>query len=68
MAEREAIGLIETISIAVGVRITDEMAKVAPVEILEATAARERKRSKKSGFSNSLRNRSVSRPSVMGSS
>jgi microcompartment protein CcmL/EutN len=38
LAEREAIGLIETISIAVGVRITDEMAKTAPVEILEATA------------------------------
>jgi microcompartment protein CcmL/EutN len=36
--EREAIGLIETISIAVGVKITDEMAKTAPVEILEATA------------------------------
>jgi microcompartment protein CcmL/EutN len=35
--EREAIGLIETISIAVGVRITDEMVKTAPVEILEAT-------------------------------
>ena len=38
MPEREAIGLIETISIAVGVKITDEMAKTAPVEILEATA------------------------------
>jgi microcompartment protein CcmL/EutN len=38
VAEREAIGLIETISIAVGVSITDEMAKTAPVEILEATA------------------------------
>jgi microcompartment protein CcmL/EutN len=35
---REAIGLIETISIAVGVRVTDEMAKSAPIEILEATA------------------------------
>lgn len=35
---REAIGLIETISVAVGVRIADEMAKKAPVEILEATA------------------------------
>jgi microcompartment protein CcmL/EutN len=35
---REAIGLIETISIAVGVRITDEMAKAAPIEILESTA------------------------------
>jgi microcompartment protein CcmL/EutN len=38
VAEREAIGLIETISIAVGIRITDEMVKTAPVEILEATA------------------------------
>ena len=38
MPIREAIGLIETISIAVGVRVTDEMAKTAPVEILEATA------------------------------
>lgn len=38
MAEREAIGLIETISIAVGVGVTDEMVKTAPVEILEATA------------------------------
>ena len=38
MAEREAIALIETISIAVGIRITDEMVKTAPVEILEATA------------------------------
>jgi len=35
---REAIGLVETISIAVGVRVTDEMAKAAPVEILESTA------------------------------
>jgi microcompartment protein CcmL/EutN len=35
---REAIGLIETISIAVGIAITDEMAKTADVEILEATA------------------------------
>jgi len=35
---REAIGLIETISVAVGVRITDEMAKSAPVEVLESTA------------------------------
>lgn len=38
MPIREAIGLVETISIAVGVRVTDEMAKTAPVEILEATA------------------------------
>jgi microcompartment protein CcmL/EutN len=38
LPQREAIGLIETISIAVGVMITDEMAKTAPVEILEATA------------------------------
>jgi microcompartment protein CcmL/EutN len=36
--EREAIGLVETISIAVGVRITDEMVKAAPVEVLESTA------------------------------
>lgn len=35
---REAIGLIETISIAVGVKITDEMAKTAAVEVLESTA------------------------------
>ncbi len=35
---REAIALIETISVAVGVRIADEMAKAAPVEILDATA------------------------------
>lgn len=34
---REAIGLIETISVAVGVQIADEMVKTAPVEILEAT-------------------------------
>jgi microcompartment protein CcmL/EutN len=38
VADREAIGLIETISIAVGIRVTDEMVKTAPVEILEATA------------------------------
>ena len=38
MPEREAIGLIETISIALGVRVADEMAKTARVEILEATA------------------------------
>ncbi|MFH1503003.1 MAG: BMC domain-containing protein [Candidatus Eisenbacteria bacterium] len=38
MPDREAIGLVETISIAVGIRITDEMAKTAPVEILESTA------------------------------
>ncbi len=37
MPIREAIGLVETISIAVGLRVTDEMAKTAPVEILEAT-------------------------------
>jgi len=35
---REAIGLIETISIAIGIAVTDEMAKTADVEILEATA------------------------------
>lgn len=35
---REAIGLVETISIAVGVRIADAMAKAAPIEILEASA------------------------------
>jgi len=35
---REAIGLVETVSIAVGVMIADEMAKTADVEILEATA------------------------------
>lgn len=35
---REAIALIETISIALGIRIADEMAKCAPVEILDATA------------------------------
>jgi microcompartment protein CcmL/EutN len=34
---REAIGLVETISVAVGVQIVDEMAKKADVEILEAT-------------------------------
>lgn len=33
---REAIGLIETVSVAVGIRIVDEMAKAAPVEIIEA--------------------------------
>ncbi len=38
MAEREAIGLIETISVAVGIRVTDEMVKAAPVEVLESTA------------------------------
>lgn len=38
MAEREAIGLVETISIAVGIRVTDEMVKAAPVEVLESTA------------------------------
>ena len=35
---REAIGLVETVSIAVGIRVTDEMAKTADVEILESTA------------------------------
>ncbi len=35
---REAIALIETISVAVGIRIADEMAKAAPIEILDATA------------------------------
>jgi microcompartment protein CcmL/EutN len=35
---REAIALIETISVAIGIRIADEMAKCAPVEILDATA------------------------------
>ncbi len=35
---REAIGVIETISIAVGVAIADEMAKTADVELLEASA------------------------------
>jgi microcompartment protein CcmL/EutN len=34
---REAIALVETISVAVGVRVADEMAKQAPVELLEAT-------------------------------
>jgi len=34
---REAIALVETISVAIGVRVADEMAKRAPVEILEAT-------------------------------
>lgn len=34
---REAIGLVETISVAVGIQIADEMAKKADVEILEAT-------------------------------
>lgn len=38
MPKLEAIGLVETISIAVGVHVTDEMVKTAPVEILEATA------------------------------
>lgn len=38
MPEREAIGLIETISVAVGIKVTDEMVKTAPVEILESTA------------------------------
>ncbi len=35
---KEAIGLVETISIAIGIAVTDEMAKTADVEILEATA------------------------------
>lgn len=37
MPLKEAIGLVETISIAVGIKIADEMVKTAPVEILEAT-------------------------------
>ncbi|MBN2565687.1 MAG: BMC domain-containing protein [Candidatus Eisenbacteria bacterium] len=36
--KREAIGLVETISIAMGVRVTDEMAKTADIEVLESTA------------------------------
>jgi microcompartment protein CcmL/EutN len=36
--KREAIGLVETISIAMGIRVTDEMAKTADVEVLESTA------------------------------
>ncbi len=35
---REAIGLIETVSIAIGISVTDEMAKTADVEVLESTA------------------------------
>lgn len=35
---REAIGLVETVSIAVGINVTDAMAKRADVEILESTA------------------------------
>jgi microcompartment protein CcmL/EutN len=35
---REAIGLVETISIAIGIKVTDELVKTAPVEILESTA------------------------------
>jgi microcompartment protein CcmL/EutN len=35
---REAIGLVETISIAVGINITDAMVKTAEVEVLESTA------------------------------
>jgi microcompartment protein CcmL/EutN len=35
--KREAIGLVETISIAMGIRATDAMAKKADVEILEST-------------------------------
>jgi len=34
----EAIAIIETISIAVGIEITDAMAKMASVEVLESTA------------------------------
>jgi len=34
---REAIGLVETVSVAVGVRVTDEMAKAAEIEVLEST-------------------------------
>jgi microcompartment protein CcmL/EutN len=35
---REAIGLVETISIAMGIRATDAMAKKADIEVLESTA------------------------------
>ena len=35
---REAIGLIETVSIAIGISVTDEMAKTADVDVLESTA------------------------------
>ena len=35
--KREAIALVETVSVAVGMRVADEMAKTAPVEILEST-------------------------------
>jgi microcompartment protein CcmL/EutN len=35
---REAIGVIETVSIAVGIDVTDAMAKTAKVEVLESTA------------------------------
>ena len=35
---REAIALIETVSVAVGIQIADAMAKAAPIEILDATA------------------------------
>jgi microcompartment protein CcmL/EutN len=35
---REAIGLVETVSIAVGIAVTDEMAKTAAIEVLESTA------------------------------
>ena len=35
---REAIALIETVSIAIGISVTDEMAKTADVEVLESTA------------------------------
>lgn len=36
--KREAIGLVETISIAMGIRATDAMAKKADIEVLESTA------------------------------
>ena len=35
---REAIALVETVSIAVGINVTDAMAKMADVEVLESTA------------------------------
>ena len=35
---REAIGLIETVSIAIGISVTDAMAKTADIEVLESTA------------------------------
>jgi microcompartment protein CcmL/EutN len=36
--KREAIGLVETVSIAMGILATDEMAKKADIEVLESTA------------------------------